>query len=309
MSFIALAQGIVFDTTNGEGCLLDTINGECLALNQVATTLLQSGILHESREAVLAEGRLCIEASDQQLDGALQTLVEQLRARHLLATDTSQESMQPSREAGNKQGPPVEEPSSPNDLFNTSCDAWGTSMAWEVFLTGTLSNSPLPSSSLLERVYAWSHVIGVLLFIGCCRATEQILMQLHLRKIVQLIQRWEWRNVCQFLYAVRSWSKRRYSPSESVRFARRELLWCQGVVRLVAPVAMCLVRSIAFCIYLRALGLPATVVVGRERFGLVNDGDFHAWVEVAEHVVNDHDEVQTGFSVMQMVPSPDFANP
>jgi Transglutaminase-like superfamily len=74
------------------------------------------------------------------------------------------------------------------------------------------------------------------------------------------------------------------------------------VVRLLAPNAMCLVRSLAFCAYLRAAGLSAQLMVGRERFCLSEDDAFHAWVELAGRVVNDHDEVQTGYALLHRVP-------
>jgi len=86
------------------------------------------------------------------------------------------------------------------------------------------------------------------------------------------------------------------------RLARRELIWCQMLVRSLAPTGVCLLRSIAFCAYLRALGLPATVVIGRACFDLSGHSPFHAWVELAGLVVNDHAELQSGYRVIQRLP-------
>ena len=45
-----------------------------------------------------------------------------------------------------------------------------------------------------------------------------------------------------------------------------------------------------------------SLFVGRECFCLSEDDAFHAWVELASHVVNDHEELQTGYTIMHRVP-------
>ncbi len=89
----------------------------------------------------------------------------------------------------------------------------------------------------------------------------------------------------------------------AARLARRELVFCQMLVRTLAPTGVCLIRSIAFCTYLRALGLPAKVVIGRACFDLSGHYPFHAWVELAEWVVNDHAELQSGYDILQRIPT------
>jgi transglutaminase-like putative cysteine protease len=56
--------------------------------------------------------------------------------------------------------------------------------------------------------------------------------------------------------------------------ARREMPFCSFFLRLMEPSGKCLPHSLALCAYLRRLGLPASVVIGRARF--TEPYDFHA---------------------------------
>lgn len=90
-------------------------------------------------------------------------------------------------------------------------------------------------------------------------------------------------------------------PRTAILLVRREILFSQLVLRAVAPRGMCLPRALSLGVYLSALGLPAEVVVGRERAPTHPRYGFHAWTELYGEVVNDRPEVQIGHSVLQRV--------
>jgi hypothetical protein len=305
LGFITLAQGVVFDTTNEEGKIFHAESGECLALDRIATILLQSGLKHTTKDEAIADLQTCIEASDQQLEGGLQAVIQQLRSCNLL--DLERQVALPRPMMSEIQQCEYKAESSPtNILLQKQGNFFGECASWEVFLTGKLINEPLPPFPLIKRMYALSNVISILLLLGGYRLTEHILAWLQFREQVLCVQRREWKSICRALSTLHASPLRHCTDLEIEtieRIARRELVWCQLAVRLFAPIAMCLVRSVAFCAYLRTLGLPAQLVVGRERFCLSDDDAFHAWVELAGHVVNDHDELQSGYGVMCRVPS------
>jgi hypothetical protein len=87
-----------------------------------------------------------------------------------------------------------------------------------------------------------------------------------------------------------------------VRLAHQELAFCHIFIRLFAPVGRCLVRSTALCAYLIAIGLPSQLVIGRTQFSLSDTFDFHAWVEIVGTVVNDLEELTTGYTALQRIP-------
>jgi hypothetical protein len=62
------------------------------------------------------------------------------------------------------------------------------------------------------------------------------------------------------------------------------------------------VRSIALYAYLMAIGLPAQLVIGRPQFSLSDSFGFHAWVEITGTVINDFEELTTGYATLQRVP-------
>ncbi len=55
LGFITLAKGVVFDTTNEEGRIVHAESGECLALDRIATMLLQSGLRHTTKDEAIAD--------------------------------------------------------------------------------------------------------------------------------------------------------------------------------------------------------------------------------------------------------------
>jgi Transglutaminase-like superfamily len=307
LGFITLAQGVVFDTTNEEGRLLHTASGECLAFDRIATILLQSGLEQATKEEVIANVQTWIEASNQQVEEGLQVVIQQLRACNMSGSDLADVEIQtpPASTPALQPEGHGDESFCANTRSSQQEPVPGQRASWEVFLTGTLINEPLPPMPLFRRVSALSTVVSILFVLGGYRLTEHLLVRLRLPRYGLSIQQQEWKHLCRLLSALpvlpsRLWAGREVEVLE--RLARRELIWCQFIVRSFAPKAMCLVRSLAFCAYLRAAGLPAQLLVGREQFCLSEDDAFHAWVELAGRVVNDHDEVQTGYTVMHRVP-------
>ncbi len=92
-------------------------------------------------------------------------------------------------------------------------------------------------------------------------------------------------------------------PPVAVRLAHRELPGSHIVLRLCEPNALCLPRSFAFALWLSALGLPAEVVVARQRTSVSARFAFHAWTELHGEVLNDIPGVRTGYGVLQRVSS------
>ncbi|WP_169314249.1 lasso peptide biosynthesis B2 protein [Streptomyces piniterrae] len=90
-------------------------------------------------------------------------------------------------------------------------------------------------------------------------------------------------------------------PSDAVRLARREAQPCLTVLRMAEPEALCLPRSYALATYLSVLGLPAEVVVARQRSSIGGRFAFHAWAELYGEVLADIPGVQSGFTVLQRV--------
>lgn len=90
-------------------------------------------------------------------------------------------------------------------------------------------------------------------------------------------------------------------PGTAVRLAGRQVLWCQLVVRVLAPRADCLPRSLALLAYLSALGLPARLCIGRVIAGASSADRFHAWTELHGTVLNDYDDVTSGYRVLQRI--------
>jgi hypothetical protein len=90
-------------------------------------------------------------------------------------------------------------------------------------------------------------------------------------------------------------------PRTAVLLVRREVLFSQLVLRAMEPTALCLPRALSLGVYLSALGLPAEVIVARERAPIHPRYAFHAWTELYGEVVNDRPEVHTGHTVLQRV--------
>ncbi|MFF0489296.1 lasso peptide biosynthesis protein [Nocardia sp. NPDC003482] len=91
------------------------------------------------------------------------------------------------------------------------------------------------------------------------------------------------------------------APAVAIRLARREVLYSQLTLRVTHPDALCLPRSLSLATYLSALGLPAEVIVARERTCTNPRYSFHSWTELYGEVLNDNPDVTLGFAVLQRV--------
>jgi Transglutaminase-like superfamily len=295
VGFIHLASGVIFDSTNDEGHLLHTATGSCLALDPLATLFLQTALNQESKASTLAALRTRVEATDAQLEEALASVLDHLLTLGFLSTI-------PFADAGTTEARhlpvfsvDVLAASNQPPLSRQPCPDW------EFFLTGRMVNSPLPRISPLRRGDAFCKTGTLVLSMGPTHLLTTLCDLLGWHTRAQQIRQREWELLAQRLSRLGSpW--RDMEADLLWRLARRELVWCQMLVRVFAPTGVCLIRSIAFCTYLRALGLPATVVIGRACFDLSGHAPFHAWVELAGLVVNDHAELQSGYRVIQRLP-------
>src|SRR5256885_8141239 len=89
MKGIELAPGAVFDATDEEGRIVHTITGECLALDRIATILLQACLQQSSHDDAIAYVRARIDVSDEQLEEGLQAVIHQLLACGVIRQNTS----------------------------------------------------------------------------------------------------------------------------------------------------------------------------------------------------------------------------
>ncbi|MGY0055600.1 lasso peptide biosynthesis B2 protein [Streptomyces sp. LZ34] len=97
-------------------------------------------------------------------------------------------------------------------------------------------------------------------------------------------------------------------PESVIRLARRQVFWCQLVMRVLMPRADCLPRSLALARYLSALGLPAEVCVARALTSTFDKDNFHAWTELHGIVLNDNQDVTVGYRVLQRIRSARLAD-
>lgn len=93
------------------------------------------------------------------------------------------------------------------------------------------------------------------------------------------------------------------SPPVALRLAHRQMVPCLTALRMAEPNALCLPRSFAIATYLSALGLPAEIVIARQRTTIGARFSFHAWAELYDEVLADIPTVQFGFTVLQRVGS------
>lgn len=295
MGFIYLASDVLFDAPDGEGQLIHTGTGTWLALDPLATLFLQVALEAETKALACATLASCVDATLEQLEEGLQSVLAQLLALHFLSTT-------PSSHVRREDAERVPAFSAEHvHLSQQPLISRQDRIDWEFFLTGRMVNSPLPCFSLFRRGYAFWKTGNILLLVGYAHFIASLLDLLRQHERAQQIRQHEWVMLSQALSHLKS-NRGNLEGDLLWRLARRELVFCQMLVRALTPTGTCLVRSIAFCAYLRALGLPAEVVIGRASFDLSSHTPFHAWTELSGMVVNDHAELQSGYVVLQRFP-------
>lgn len=85
MSLIELAESTIFDTLDAQGIILDSFSGRYFQLNPVATLMLETGTHAETFEDAVRDLSGQIEATTDQLEDGLRSLIDQLRIAKLLA--------------------------------------------------------------------------------------------------------------------------------------------------------------------------------------------------------------------------------
>jgi hypothetical protein len=310
---IELASGVIFDATDEEGRIIHPDTGECLALDRIATILLQACLQQGSRDEALVYARARIDASDEQLEEGLQAVMDQLLECQVISqksvpstTSTILARSDCSPQGNHMLSSSSSEEEQPNLFHDIPQPDMSNADDWEVFLTGMRINSPLPHLSLLIKLYAIGCMITILMPFFVFRAALCGLSVARGKRGAKWLGQREWSSVCRIL----SWIERHrpvtmlqtMDQEMMIRLAYRELAFCHIFIRLFAPVGRCLVCSATLCAYLMAIGLPAQLVIGRARFSLSDSFAFHAWVEIAGTVVNDYTELQSGFVVLQRIP-------
>lgn len=296
MGFISLASEVRFETTNEGGLLLHTDTGTCLDLDPLATVFLQAALASETKAHTLTALVSRVDATDEQLAEGLNSMLDQLLTLRFLTTTIASD-------VWTKKAKTV--PFFPTDVFHSSCQVQLSSrdrVDWEFFLTGRAVNSPLPCFSFFKRTYAFWKMGNLMLFVGAAHFLTSLFDVFRRHKRAHQMRQYVWSVLSRTLSRI-TCHQNNMEGDLLWRLARRELVFCQILVRCLTPTGMCLVRSIAFCCYLRALGLPASVVIGRACFDLSGHYPLHAWTELAGLVVNDHTELQSGYSVIQRFPT------
>jgi hypothetical protein len=300
VGFIFLASGVRFDSTNEEGLLLHKKTGMCVNLDPIATLLLEISLESETKAQAVASLSARLDATEAQLEEALEATLDHLLTHRFLST------IAPS-EGGCDEVGPVQSPAFDVMIHQPVPQRCGREhIDWEFFLTGRLLNRPLPRFSCARRGYALFQTGTVLCFVGMIHLIASLCELSGASRLTEKVRQQAWEALAHHLSRL-GHNGNIVEEDDAMRVARRELVFCQMLVRLLAPTAVCLIRSTAFCTYLRALGLPAFVVIGRARFDLTSQYAFHAWTELEGQVVNDHAELQSGYAEISRIPSQEQA--
>ncbi|MGW0534772.1 lasso peptide biosynthesis B2 protein [Streptomyces sp. NPDC003032] len=157
----------------------------------------------------------------------------------------------------------------------------GATADWAFLLWGDDAAGPVPRTPLPVRLAAAAHTARAL---RTLRRRGWGVAQSRLRDL-----------------RVPPGAHRDLPEATAIRLARHELPHCQLVVRLFDPDALCLSRSFALAVHLSALGLPAEIVIARQRSSIGARFAFHSWTELHGEVLNDVPAVQSGHTVLQRV--------
>lgn len=67
---------------------------------------------------------------------------------------------------------------------------------------------------------------------------------------------------------------------------------------------LCLERSMALTYALISLGIPVNLVIGKAKYYISDNYNFHAWVEIYGKPLNDHDGMYKQWNVIYRLPKP-----
>jgi len=130
---------------------------------------------------------------------------------------------------------------------------------------------------------------------------SRLLAAARTARAARILHRYGWPRAQQYLRTMRPLHTMAPDREPALRLAHREVQPCLTVLRVVEPNALCLPRSYALAVHLSALGLPAEVVIARQRTSVGARFAFHAWAELHGEVLADIPGVQSGFTVLQRV--------
>ena len=76
--------------------------------------------------------------------------------------------------------------------------------------------------------------------------------------------------------------------------------------RFVKQSDLCLERSMALTYALISVGIPANLVIGKAKYYISDNFDFHAWVELYGQPLNDHDGMHKQWNIIHRLPKPNI---
>lgn len=249
---IQLAPLVFYNAYDNRGFLLDLIHNRLIELNEDDTTILNA-LFHRS---TLSEAIRHIHTTSPALDhlgeAEVLALVDHLSDQRLLETRPSP--------------PPLAHLIHP--------------------LKGDATKPKTPTTSVhqatfRQRLTGAGHIISAL---NELRKGEEGLYRTH-----------------QYLQKLKdSWNTRGEQTSLSgEQLARREYWFYRLITGLVerriahllgqtvGNEGLCLIRAVALCAYLLPLGIPATLVIARPRYGVSGGFKLHVWVEIEGRAFNE----------------------
>lgn len=98
-----------------------------------------------------------------------------------------------------------------------------------------------------------------------------------------------------------------HSASDFQRVASSLITIYRIFGRLVKQSDLCLERSMALTYALISLGIPANLIIGKAKYYINDNFQFHAWVEIVGFPLNDHDGMRKQWSVIYQLPKPNIS--
>lgn len=302
---IRLAPGIAFAYVDEIGIVVDALNDRYYELD-ACQALLCATLLHTSdRPSAMQMLKEAIAANEVQLSQALGALEDYLLERGWIepahsayGTGRADIPRFPLRaqSAGVTDAPL--EPLSLVPALNVPLKQKGERLSWGIFLPDApLSVTPHLQLSWWQRLYALTQTWRVL---SLFRRKEHWMLPCYhaLREIRPMPGTFHLSTTAEMLV-----------------LARQEVLWSQMVIHAIFPFGplgkkgyenaegLCLPRSLGLCAYLRALGVPATLVLACSRFSYhTGVQEYHAWTQVQGLPLNEAPEICSGYAPLLSLP-------